>query len=205
MVASGKGYLPDPVWGCVLIGGESTRMGRPKHLLKDNGLSWLEMTVHKLRQKVDTVVISGNGEIPASLGDIGVVSDVKGLQGPLAGVLALLRRQPEVSWLVSACDLPYLQVEALDWLLSCRRPGVAAVLPDLEGTGHLEPLLAYYDRSCRAMLEDLAAGGSLKLADLAGKPGVITPQPPAPLRGSWRNVNSPEEVLVPDNGCQKQN
>ena len=41
-----------PVWGCVLIGGRSRRMGRPKHLIEAGGCSWLERTV----QEGDVVV-----------------------------------------------------------------------------------------------------------------------------------------------------
>jgi len=169
-------------------------MGRPKHLLEQEGMSWLELAVQKLRQRFDTVVISGNGDIPATLADVPVVPDVAGLHGPLAGVLAILRQYPEVSWLVMACDLPYLEIGALDWIMSCRKKGVCAVLPDLAGKGQVEPLLAYYDSRCRGILEELAGSGSLKLSDMRGRPGVITPQPPADLRVSWCNVNSPDDM-----------
>ena len=169
-------------------------MGRPKHLLSHNGLTWLELAVEKLRQRVDRVVISGEGEIPFSLAGLPVVPDIAGLAGPLAGVLALMRREPEVSWLVAACDLPYLQVEALDWLLSFRRSTVRAVLPDLDRSGRVEPVLAYYDRDCRENLEELVRRGSLKLSDLTRGPGVLSPQPPPGIRNSWRNINVPAEL-----------
>lgn len=187
------------VWGCVLIGGSSSRMGRPKHLLRHGGETWLELTVHKLLTRVDTVVLSGRGEIPRPLASLPVVDDVPGIRGPLAGVMAVFRWRPEVSWLVSACDLPYLDTGALDWLLSWRGPGVRAVLPDLRNNGQVEPLLAYYDCLCRELLEELVAGGSFRLSDLVGRPGVLTPQPPSVLRGAWRNINSPEEMNGIDN------
>ena len=169
-------------------------MGRPKHLLSHNGLSWLELAVQKLRQRVDQVVISGEGKIPFSLAELTVVPDIKGLAGPLAGVLAVMRNEPEVSWLIAACDLPYMEVAALDWLLSFRGSSVLAVLPDLDRSGRVEPLLAYYDRACRANLEELVRLGSLKLSDIAASPGVLTPQPPSEIRNSWRNINAPTEL-----------
>ncbi len=119
--------------------------------------------------------------------------DVSGLYGPLAGVLALLRWKP-VSWLVVACDLPDLQPEALDWLLEMRQPDTCAILPDLEANGQLEPLLAYYGTGSRKYLEEIAAGNGLRLSALAGRKGVLTPQPPVRLHGSWHNVNHPHEV-----------
>lgn len=183
-----------PVWGCVLIGGRSRRMGAPKHLLDENGLAWIEQTVAMLRQKVEQVVICGAGELPASLAGAARVDDVAGLSGPLAGILAAFRGYPLVSWLVVACDLPDMQEAALQWLLDCRRPGVLAVMPELAGDGRIEPLLAYYDRACRPLLEEMAAAGYRRMNRLQAAPGIITPQPPFSLRSCWRNVNTPEEL-----------
>ncbi|HDK43401.1 MAG TPA: molybdenum cofactor guanylyltransferase, partial [Desulfobacteraceae bacterium] len=190
-----------PVWGCVLIGGQSRRMGRPKHLLRQEGRTWLEGTVAKLREKVDRVVISGRGEIPASLADVPCIADAPGVAGPLAGVLSVMRWQPHVSWLVTACDQPCLQPGALDWLLATRRPGVWAILPDLRGAGRPEPLLAYYDFRCRDYLEDIAVSGSFRLGNLAGRSAVLSPRPPAHLHQSWLNINMPAEIPSPGPLC----
>jgi molybdopterin-guanine dinucleotide biosynthesis protein A len=184
----------DPVWGCVLIGGKSRRMGYPKHLLEEDGCTWIERTVAILRPRVEEVVIAGSGYLPASLAGVLRVDDVPDLGGPLAGILAAFRRYPEVSWLVAACDQPDMEDAALQWLLECRRPGVLAVLPDLEADGRIEPLLAYYDRMCRPFLEEIALGGHCRMSRLRETEGVITPQPPLRLRSSWRNVNTPQEV-----------
>lgn len=187
-----------PVWGCVLIGGRSSRMGQPKHLLKQGRATWLERAVAKLRPKVEQVVISGSGHIPDALADLPRVPDAPGLAGPLAGILAVMRWQPAVSWLVTACDLPDVQPESLAWLLQERRPGRRAVLPRLADDRPLEPLLAWYDFRCRPLLENLAASGSLRLNRLAEQVGVCALRPPAELHGSWRNVNTPDELLRQD-------
>lgn len=178
-------------------------MGTPKHLLRRDGQTWLERTVGILKSRVDAIVLAGSGEIPASLAALPVVADVPGLSGPLAGVMAVFRWRPGVSWLVSACDLPDLEAGALDWLLSFRSPAVRAILPDLLGNGQVEPLLAYYDCCCRDLLEELAASGSLRLSTLVGRPGVMTPQPPEFLRGSWRNINTPSDLKGTDNCCRE--
>jgi len=183
-----------PVWGCVLIGGHSRRMGQPKHLLAPDGRPWIVQTVARLRQEVAEVVVAGAGSLPPSLAAMVRVADVDGLAGPLAGILAAFRCYPGVSWLVVACDLPDMEAAALQWLLACRRPGVKAVMPDLAGDGRIEPLLAYYDRSCHPLLEAMAASGGRRLNRLREAAGVITPQPPLLLRGCWRNVNTPEEL-----------
>jgi len=169
-------------------------MGAPKHLLRQNGQAWIERTTSILRRKVEQVVIAGAGDLPASLARTLRVDDAPELAGPLAGILAAFRAYPQVSWLVAACDLPDMQEEALQWLLDCRRTGVAAIMPELAGDGRIEPLLAYYDQSCRRLLEELAAGGHRRMSRLQGASGVWTPRPPAHLQSSWRNVNTPEDL-----------
>ena len=183
-----------PVWGCVLIGGRSSRMGVPKHLLEQNGRTWIERTVAILRQQVEQVVVAGSGDLPDVLANLPRVDDVPDLGGPLAGILAAFRRYPRVSWLIVACDLPDMREACLQWLLDCRRPGVLAVMPELEGDGRIEPLLAYYDQACGPLLEAMAANGYRRMSRLQGQVGVVTPQPPILLRACWRNVNTPREL-----------
>lgn len=182
------------VWGCILIGGQSSRMGTPKHLILQNGTTWIERAVLLLQQMLGQVIIAGAGALPPSLQAIPRVIDVPNLGGPLAGILAALRAYPQVSWLVAACDQPDMGLEAFQWLLDCRQPGVLAVLPDIAGTGRVEPLLAYYDRAILPVLEEMAADGHWRLNRLQSIPGVITPTPPSHLHNSWHNINTPDDL-----------
>ncbi|WP_319549657.1 molybdenum cofactor guanylyltransferase [Desulfogranum marinum] len=190
----GRRWLDAPVWGCVLVGGKSRRMGRAKHLIRHQGKTWLERTVEVLQHQTEKVIVSGAGELPDSLAELDQIADVEGLAGPIAGILAALRYKPEVSWLIVACDLPEMNEQALQWLLSRRRIGRHAVLADLEGNGRVEPLLAYYDYRCRKAVEDIVAAGSLRINRLQGVPGVFIDQPPASLRRCWRNINTPSDL-----------
>jgi len=189
-----KQWLRTPVFGCVLIGGESRRMGRPKHLLEQDGRKWLERIVDCLRQVTERVAILGEGVVPQTLSDCIGLPDVPDAKGPLAGILAAMRWAPEASWLVAACDLPYLSVEALQWLLSMRRPGVWATLPRLPGSPGVEPLLAHYDCRARLLLEQVVARGEFRPSLITLSPKVITPTPPLALCPAWTNVNLPEEL-----------
>ena len=187
-------WLDAPVWGCVLVGGKSRRMGRAKHLICDQGKTWVERTVEVLQYQVEKVVVSGVGELPDSLHELDRVADIEGLAGPIAGILAALRYQPEVSWLVVACDLPEMNEQALQWLLRRRKIGRHAILADLKGDGKVEPLLAYYDHRCRGAVESIVEAGSFRINRLKGVPGVFTDQPPESLRRCWRNINTPRDL-----------
>lgn len=187
-------WLNTPVYGCVLIGGKSRRMGMPKHLLETGGVTWIEQTVALLRTAVERVAIVGDGRVPQGLSNVIRLSDVPDAEGPLAGILAAMRWAPHVSWLAAACDLPNLSAEALEWLLSTRSPGVWATLPRLPDDKGVEPLLAHYDFRARGVLEGLAAARRFSLSALSEHPKISTPRPPANLLSAWANVNSPDDL-----------
>ncbi len=188
-------WLKTPLHGCVLIGGQSRRMGHPKHMIQNNGKAWIERTVELLHQVTSTVMIVGRGTLPESVKDCTRLVDVPDVEGPMAGILAALRWTPRASWLIAACDLPLLSLPALAWLLSTRTPGVWATLPQLTGSGgRVEPLLAHYDFRARPPLENLAAEGDFCLSHLSSHPQMILPSPPSALVTAWRDVNKPAKL-----------
>jgi glutamate dehydrogenase (NADP+)/cyclic pyranopterin phosphate synthase/molybdopterin-guanine dinucleotide biosynthesis protein A len=188
-------WLKTPVLGCVLIGGQSSRMGHPKHMIQKNGRTWIERTVEMLDQLTSRVIVAGTGTLPESVRDCDRLVDVPNVCGPMAGILAALRWTPHASWLVTACDLPLLSLPALKWLLSTRTPGVWATLPQLKGPEDgIEPLLAHYDFRSRLPLEHLASEGEFSLSRLATHPKIMTPAPPTSLVTSWQDVNTPAQL-----------
>ena len=177
-----------PVYAGVLIGGKSSRFGSPKHLVIEEGTTWLERTMAIVRPHVEGVVILGAGSIPDSLGSVPILCDAPDVHGPLADMLAATRWRPSTSWIFLPCDLPHLEEDAVRWLLDCRRPGVHAVLPQLAGSASPEPLLAYYDFRAAPLLECAS-----RPMDLVGAPHVETPEVPDHLQMSWKNVNTPDD------------
>jgi molybdopterin-guanine dinucleotide biosynthesis protein A len=170
-------------------------MGKPKHLLKDkSGATWLERTVRLLRPFVIDVVLSGKGEVPGSMNDLIRLADIPGVAGPLSGILAAMRWQPDVSWLLVACDMPDIKEDAVRWLLERRRPGIWGTVPRLLEGGPVEPLLAHYDFRCAPLFEDLLRTGCLRIGMVAANTKIETPVVPEYIRPSWRNVNTAEEL-----------
>jgi molybdopterin-guanine dinucleotide biosynthesis protein MobB len=184
-----------PVNGCILIGGKSSRMGNPKHLIAENGKTWLEKSVDVLTSVTANVVISGDGDIPEELSEFPQLPDVPGIGGPMAGILTCMRREPHSSWLVVSCDLPDLSADALNWLISTRKPGVWATLPRLNGSENIEPLLAHYDFRSQHLLEKLVFDSVFSPAKISSSSKVINPSPPDRLSCSWKNINTKEELL----------
>ncbi len=184
-----------PVWSCLLIGGRSSRMGCPKHLIKDrNGLTWVERTVSLLQEQTAQVVLAGRGDVPPSLAGEVRLHDIPTGQGPLAGILAAMRWNPDVNWIVAACDMPLLSRQGLSWLLSLRKPGIWASVPRQPRSNRLEPLLAYYDAHSRLLFETLLGKGDFRIAEVCKHPKTDTPMLPSSLAKAWRNCNSPDDV-----------
>ena len=182
--------MDTPVFGCILIGGKSSRMGEPKHLIDENGITWLQKIYTLLEQVTEQIVIVGEGAIPQELDECVRLSDVPDTAGPMAGILAAMRWAPHSSWLVTACDLPQLSIEALQWLLASRAPGVWATIPKLSGSDKFEPLLAHYDYRACTLLEDIVAKGSARPGLIVENDNVISPTPPENLVEAWRNINT---------------
>ena len=184
-----------PVWGCVLIGGRSSRMGRPKHLLKDGqGKTWLENTVATLRPFLDGIVVSGGGELPNAVASTLRIPDIPGVVGPLNGILAAGRWQPLVSWVLVACDMPNVSVEAVNWLLTGRRPGCWGRVPRFADSDRLEPLLAWYDFRAIHLFEEQLFSGNMRIGEVARDPRFAHPVIPQELCFAWENINTPEQL-----------
>lgn len=184
-----------PVWGCLLIGGLSSRMGKPKHLLTDKrGITWAEKLTEKLAAVTGEVILCGRGDVPDSLADMVRLTDIVGAQGPLAGILAAMRWNPDVSWLVCACDMVQTDQTALQWLLEMRRPGVWGSVPYSLQAKRLEPLLAHYDPRCRNLFETMLEEGKMRISEIGNFAKIETVAVPPDLATSWRNYNTPADL-----------
>jgi molybdopterin-guanine dinucleotide biosynthesis protein A len=184
-----------PIWACILIGGKSSRMGQPKHLIEDgHHLTWLERTTNILRPLVDGVVVSGSGLLPDTLTDIVRLVDIPKVVGPLTGILAAMRWQPLVTWMFVACDMPHITPEAIHWLLSKRRSGCWGRVPRLAGNKHCEPLLAWYDFRAAQLFEEQNYSGNLRIGAVASHSKIDNPVIPETLAYGWQNINTPEQL-----------
>lgn len=187
-----------PVWACILIGGKSSRMGQPKHLLEsvDGNGSWLEAAVELVTPLTDGVVVSGKGDIPQSLDGVQRIPDIPGVAGPLTGILSAMRWQPDVSWLLLACDMPLVTKKALEWLLDGYRPGCWGRIPRLPDADYCEPLLAWYSIRTAHLFEEQLLCGNLRIGSIAKHLKVDNPIIPDSLRTAWQNINTPEQLQL---------
>lgn len=138
------------VYGLVLAGGKSQRMGRDKALLDRGGQTQLAYMVELLGRQVDDVFVSTSAELAsdAERSQYPLIIDrYKGL-GPIAGILSAIREHPEADWLVVACDLPNVDDETIENLLA-QRDGDQYFTAYASSYDALpEPLCALYHAGC---------------------------------------------------------
>ncbi len=183
--------------GGVLIGGRSTRMGRPKQLVEFDGRTLAEIVATALHGVVGAEAVAvGTGELPATLAAMPRLADAPGFAGPGAALIAAHRWAPAAAWIVAACDHPHLRAEHIEWLAAQRRPGVWAVVPR-QADGHPCPMLALYEPQALEMLERQAcmdAERDARPSALLDLPQTLLAAPPEGLADGWKNVNTPQEL-----------
>ena len=168
-------------------------MGFPKSLLESGAGFVLERIAAAAGEVAEEAVLVGDGPAPSGLSGRERLSEVPGVEGPLGGLLAAFRRQPEASWIALSCDLPFVSAEALRWLLAQRTAGCMAVLPYLDSPDTPEPLLAFYGPTAGARLEQAAGRGERSIRRIFAGEAVVSPQVPEHLRKAWTNVNTPQD------------
>jgi molybdopterin-guanine dinucleotide biosynthesis protein A len=143
------------LYGLVLAGGRSTRMGRDKASLPYGGRPQLERAVELLAPHVQRVFVSVRSEQwdDPQRAAYDRIADLKPDLGPLGGIHAALATHPGHGWLVLACDLPFLGEPTLQHLIVHRAPGRLATAYRSHHDGLPEPLCAIYEPGSRSAIE----------------------------------------------------
>ena len=160
------------LFGVVLTGGKSTRMGTDKASINYHGRPQAEIACDLLAQRCDEVCVSiarsdsGHGtQLMTAMAGQSPVGAPQTLAdrfvgfGPAGGILTALHERSDAAWLVLGCDLPLMTGADLDQLIAKRdplRPATAFASPD----GHLpEPLAAIYEPQMRLHFHSAFACG----------------------------------------------
>jgi molybdopterin-guanine dinucleotide biosynthesis protein A len=149
------------LFGLVLAGGASTRMGTDKAVLQYHGqpqLRWAFELLSKFCTATFVSVRPDQREDSARAAYPQIVDRQPG-SGPIAGICAALIEHPKVAWLVLACDLPFVSERTLRHLVAHRAPQKMATAYRSAHDGLPEPLCAIWEPAARAaVLAHIASG-----------------------------------------------
>ncbi len=183
----------EPVYGLVLSGGRSRRMGRDKALLEYAGETQLERAVRLLERHLERVFVSvrpDQVDDPERRRYEQVVDRYSGI-GPAAGILSALEARPEAAWLVLACDLPNADDETIATLLR-RRSEQPFTAFRSSGDGLPEPLCAVFRPQARAIVAGFVADGIVCPRKMLIRSDTQLLELPDPA--ALDNVNTPEDL-----------
>ncbi len=136
------------VTSIVLAGGKNLRLGRSKALETVDGKSLIECVVERLRLLTSQILIvtsQEQSELTAT-GGTEILVDVYPGKGPLGGIYTGLLASQSSHSIVVACDMPFLNIKLLSYMIELSGD-FDAVVPRL-GEGMAEPLHAIYSKSC---------------------------------------------------------
>lgn len=149
------------VTGALLLGGESTRMGRDKAHLEWRGEAWSTRAARMLAKLFSETLLVGGEPEPVAPGYR--VSDPAGPRCALRGVVAALEAATSPRVLIVATDLPLLSEDLL--LALTAWPESDIVVPTDVGGDH--PLCAIYGReTCLAVARANLEADRLSLREL---------------------------------------
>lgn len=192
-----------PLYGLVLAGGRSTRMGRDKAALQFDGRAQLARVFDLLAPLTARCFVSvredqRNDPLRGAYPQVVDLPDAP--PGPAGGITAAQRAHPAAAWLVVACDLPLLDAATLQHLIARRDPARAATAFRSSYNGLPEPLCAIWEPATAPMLvAALAAGRTCPRKFLLQTDTLLLDQP---REDSLDNVNTPAELAAVGHGAK---
>lgn len=181
------------VYGLVLAGGQSSRMGTDKSLLNYHGRPQAQHLFQLMEGLGLKTYLSCRSEqaTHSEFKDLPMITDRFIDFGPLGGILSAMASHPGKAWFVVACDLPLVTSLTMEELLAERDPLKQATAYFNIERKHFEPLFAIYEpRIYSRMLHFLGEGmtcpqkvlfnSHIKCLELKSQ-------------GPLENVNTPEE------------
>ena len=147
----------------ILAGGKSVRMGEDKAFLRLGGCTLLERALELVRDLAGNAWIVGNKGKFAAFGP--VIEDLYAERGPLGGIHAALTQTSTDLNLMIAVDLPFVQADFLNYLITRARETAAVVVVPKAGGG-LQPLCAVYRRAFAEAAERSLRAGKNRIDSL---------------------------------------
>ncbi len=196
-----------PASAVILGGGRGRRMGGNKLFLSFQGHLVLERVLLRLAPYFEAVLLSVGSEdreplekllqgisLPFSLK---IVEDKASGKGPLEGLARSLEELPTEWGFFVGCDMPWIQEMVVRTLWKARQKNSQALV--VRRGEYLEPLHAFYARSCLSSVEKVLREGKRQMKSFYAAIELTVVEESAftllPGYGrSFRGMNTPEDL-----------
>jgi molybdopterin-guanine dinucleotide biosynthesis protein A len=144
----------------ILAGGESSRMGYDKQLIKINDVFLIDIIYYNLSKIFENVVIVTNKPYLYKNRDYKVTTDVLQTKGPLNGIYSALKYYKNDYVYITACDMPFINFNYVKYisqiLLNSNYDGIVTKQGEF-----LEPMNGFYSTSIIENIEKTQGMGSI--------------------------------------------
>ena len=153
--------------GIILCGGQSSRMGSDKGLLKLDANTWAQTAIDKMSILNIPVKISVNSkqypDYEAVFPPTDLITDdsTLSLKGPLLGVLSSHLKFPQEDLFILACDMPLMEPSLLYTLSTYYQQDPSFNVYIFTNEGEPEPLCAIYRANGLAQIIQMLEKGQL--------------------------------------------
>ncbi len=183
------------LFGLVLAGGKSQRMGQDKGVIKWHGVEQRYFMADLLSKFCEDVFISIRPEQKHEIkAEYKTIEDSYNDLGQYGAILSALKKYPEKAFLVVACDLPLIDGNAVSNLIKNRDLTKIATAYKSKIDGLPEPLSAIWEAKSKDRLSELLDEGITcprkALIKSVDNVKLINPSYPQ----LTMNVNTPDEV-----------
>lgn len=171
-------------------------MGRDKAFLEVGGQAVIERVLSRLKGLTDDLFISANTPEPYIRFDLPIVADIFPDKAALGGLYSVIHAARHTHVLVVACDMPFLHVGLLQYLIDLA-PTADAVVP-LINPPQPETLHAVYSKTCLPAIEQRLLANQLRIIGFFADVAVRYIERDEVVRFdpqlySFLNMNTPEE------------
>ncbi len=145
----------------IMAGGQSKRMGRDKAFLNVGGRRVIERVLARVKPLTDDLLLSTN--FPQKYQEFGLrmVPDIYPDKAALGGIYSAIHAARHSHLLVVACDMPFLNVALLEYLIELAH--TADVIVPLVDPPQPETLHAVYSKSCLPAIQSRLLANRLRI------------------------------------------
>lgn len=179
------------LYGLVLAGGQSSRMGKDKSMLDYHGMpqrDYVFQLLNNFCQKVYTSV----GKASKTVANHSTIEDAFEMKGPLNAILSAFKQEPSVAWITVPVDMPYIDANIIQYLVDNRNVYKTATCFYDSGDQQPEPLLTIWEPKADALLKDFFGQGRISPREFLKSTNIQLLN--IPDKKALMNVNTPEDL-----------
>ena len=128
-------------------------MKTDKSVLVYNGLPQRDFLYDLLKPYCKQVFLSCRENQLSELTNFETITDQYQNTGPLGAILTAFEKNTDSAWLVVACDMPFINIEAAEFLIEYRNPTKNATAFQNPESQYLEPLFTIWEPSAYIFLK----------------------------------------------------